>query len=252
MELEELRRRLTGSTPVRPSSPEMTSLQPEKAASITTAFGQLSPPKMNQPFENGGPSLGNHGPDNKGAAATKTSGEESKKAGEPMLQQASEALAISEPLDAKYKLAEAVDKVFRPVETFREHFMRLAQAFESVEDASEGTLNAFRNIGDLHNHLVELGKTFQLVEAFTVEIGKVAKNFEPMRPLHAQLTQLNESFYINLLGLAQALQPVEKLKIQTAKLFGALDHIGELQAKLNEVAKSLRRSAVQTQEHLTS
>ena len=251
MELEELRRRLGRPKNIPSSSAGTESVQREELRSATPASPEPSSPKMNQPPKNSDPRPVFTEPPRNSAAAVKPSGDEMKP-GEATLQEAREILSISEPLDAKPKLVEAVDKVFRPIERFREHFTRLARLFEPIGEASQSTLDAFTQIGDLQDHLVELCKTFQLVEAFTDQMGKVAETFDPMKPLHEQLMQLNEAFCANVLDLAHALEPVDALKARAAQLFEALDSIGELQTKLKEVARGLRPSNGGAQRRLAS
>jgi hypothetical protein len=219
MELEEIRKRLVGSKPA--------------PASIAATGG----------FQGKQPSHVELG--NSLAAGSNTSGDEPN--GTRPMQTVREALSISEPLQAKPRLVEAVDRVFRPVEKFRDHFTRLARLFEPIEEASRGTLDAFTKLGDLQAHLAELSNTFQLVKAFTDEMGKVAETFDPMRPLHEQLSQLDDAFYGNLADLAAALEPVDALKVRTAHLFQALDSIGQLEGKLKEVAMAFRPSKAQRQ-----
>ncbi len=137
-------------------------------------------------------------------------------------------------------LAKAVDQLFEPTQAFRAHFSLLAKVLQPMESASQSTLDAFERISGLYDHLASLSKTFQSVRQFAEQVGELANSFEPMKALHAQLSELIHAFHDNLHELAIALEPVKELQAKVRHLGSALESIGRLEGQLLLLADAFK------------
>jgi hypothetical protein len=84
-----------------------------------------------------------------------------------------------------------------------------------------------------------LSNSFDSIRTLHVELGVLARSFEPLGMLHDQVVDFLNAIQAQLADMAKSLEAAKALRLQLSELVLALDAGSELQAQTYELSKAL-------------
>ena len=109
------------------------------------------------------------------------------------------------------------------------------QAFGSHRELTVVALEVSEALMIFRNNIEKFASSFKKTYKFRDEVRFLAESFAPIRGVHEQMLQIEQSVRACLFGLGCHLQSVESLKVNIANLIDEIECLNELQHELYEL-----------------
>ena len=131
---------------------------------------------------------------------------------------------------------EAVTELFNPVRLCQQQISEIVKPSEVIENLTVMALEVSEVLMIFSNNIDKFASSFKKTYKFRDEVRFLAESFAPIRGLHEQMLQIEQSVRACLVGLGCHLQSVESLKVTIADLMDEIECLSELQHKLYELS----------------
>jgi len=139
-----------------------------------------------------------------------------------------EAIAYQPPSVAK-PMAAAVGKVFGQAAQLQSQSSDFRVAIQQLDRINQSVGRVFLPLREVYTQLSDLSGTFESLQIFRSQLEPFLEDFEPMRLLHEQVTQLIEAVQTELGQIVTSLDPLRSLSERVKALAYSLKQVNDLQ-----------------------